>query len=244
MKFNAFLLLVVLLTESSVASAGITLRLGNSRYPPIVTAAQDGVIDRIYRELSRRLVIKIIINPVESGERVLINANNGIDDGDVARGPGLEKRYPNLIRVAVPVYHYQMAVFAKDIDFTVAGADSIKPYDIGILRGWKILEDISRGARSVTSVESGEQLFFMLQKGRIEIAVFEKNQGLAILKQMKIPEIKLLRPNLLEGNFYLYLHKKHRYLLPKITAALEGMQKDGTIMRINETVLKQYEHLK
>jgi polar amino acid transport system substrate-binding protein len=241
MKFNAFLLLVLLLADSGVASAGITLRLGNSRYPPIVTARQDGVIDRIYLELSRRLDIKIIINPVESGERVLINANNGIDDGDVARGPGLEKLYPNLVRVAVPVYHFQMAVFSRNIDFRVAGADSIKPYDVGILRGWKILEDITRGARSVTSLESGEQLFTMLQKGRIEIVVFEKPQGLAILKQMKIPEIRLLQPNLLEGNFYLYLHKKHMDLLPKITAVLEDMQKDGTIRRINEGVLKQYE---
>lgn len=242
MKFHAFVLFISLLTYSVAASAEITLRLGNSRYPPIVTTAQDGVIDRIYQELSRRLGIKIIINPVESGERVLINANNGIDDGDVARGPGLEKFYPNLIRVAVPVYHYQMAVFSKDLDFTVAGADSIKPYDVGILRGWKILEDITRGARSVTSLESGEQLFTMLQKGRIDIAVFEKPQGLAILKQMKIPEIKLLQPNLLEGNFYLYLHKKHKNLLPKITSALESMQKNGTIMRINEEVFKQYEH--
>lgn len=240
MKFNAFLLFILLLTDSSMARAEITLRLGNSRYPPIVTPAQDGVIDRIYQELSRRLDIKIIIHPVESGERVLINANNGIDDGDVARGPGLEKRYPNLIRVAVPVYHYQMAVFSRNIDFRVAGADSIKPYDVGILRGWKILEDITRGARSVTSLESGEQLFSMLQKGRIDIAVFEKPQGLAILKQMKIPEIKLLQPNLLEGNFYLYLHKKHKNLLPKITDALEAMQKDGTIRRINEAVLKQH----
>jgi polar amino acid transport system substrate-binding protein len=239
MKLIAFLAFILPLL-SSVAHAEITLRLGNSRYPPIVTTSHDGVIDQIYKELSRRLGIKIIIDQVETGERVLINANSGIDDGDVGRGIGLEKRYPNLVIVPVPVYHYQMAVFARDIDFHVAGFDSIKPYDIGILRGWKILEDITQGARSVTSVESGEQLFTMLDKGRIEIAVFEKSQALAILNKMKIPGIKLLQPSLLEGDFYLYLHKKHQKLIPAITKELKNMQKDGTIKRINEAALKQY----
>jgi polar amino acid transport system substrate-binding protein len=241
MKLFSCLLLIAGLT-GNLAQAEVTLRLGNSRYPPIVTASQDGVIDRIYQELSRRLGIKIIIDRVETGERVLLNANSGIDDGDVGRGLGLEKRYPNLVIVPVPVYHYQMAVFSRDIDFHVAGADSIKPYDIGILLGWKILEDITRGARSVTSVESGEQLFTMLQKGRIEIAVFEKSQGLALLNKMKSPGIKLLQPSLLEGDFYLYLHKKHQDLIPAITRELKNMQKDGTIKRINEAVLKQYVH--
>jgi polar amino acid transport system substrate-binding protein len=239
MKLYSCLLFIAGLT-SSLAQAEVTLRLGNSRYPPIVTASHDGVIDQIYQELSRRLGIKIIIDQVESGERVLINANSGIDDGDVGRGPGLEKRYPNLVIVPVPVYHYQMAVFSRNVDFHVAGAESIKPYDIGILRGWKILEDITRGARSVTSVESGEQLFTMLDKGRIEIAVFEKSQALAILNKMKISGIKLLKPSLLEGDFYLYLHKKHQELIPAITKELKNMQKDGTIKRITEAALKKY----
>jgi len=239
MKFIVYLLFIFALLNS-VAHAEVTLRLGNSRYPPIVTARHDGVIDQIYQELSRRLDIRIIIDQVETGERVLINANSGIDDGDIGRGRGLEKRYPNLVIVPVPVYHYQMAVFSRDLDFHVRGVDSIKPYDIGILRGWKILEDITRGARSVTSVESGEQLFTMLDKGRIEIAVFEKSQALFILDKMKIPGIKLLQPSLLEGDFYLYLHKKHLKLIPEITKELKKMQKDGTIKRINEAVLKQY----
>jgi polar amino acid transport system substrate-binding protein len=239
MKLISYLLFILTL-PNSVAHAETTLRLGNSRYPPIVTASHDGVIDQIYQELSRRLDIKIIIDQVETGERVLINANNGIDDGDIGRGLGLEKRYPNLMIVPVPVYHYQMAVFSRNIDFHVAGEDSIKPYDIGILRGWKILENITQDARSVTSVESGEQLFTMLDKGRIDIAVFEKSQALAIINKMNISGIKLLQPSLIEGDFYLYLHKKHKDWIPKITKTLASMQKDGTIKRINEAVLKQY----
>ena len=171
MKLISFALVALL---SMPAHAEITLRLGSASYPPITTAAKDGVADLVYQELARRLGIKIIIHDHDAAERVLINANTGVEDGDASRIPGLEKKYPNLVQIPVSVFHYEMAVFSKEIDLPVVTRDSIKPYNIGIIRGWKILEEISTGAHSVTSLESGEQVFSMLDKGRIQIALFEK----------------------------------------------------------------------
>lgn len=234
------LLLATLFLFNTLSYAQTTLRLGSSYYPPITTPNKDGVIDLVYKELAQRLGIKIIINDLETAERVLLNANSGIDDGDVSRILGLEKIYPNLISIPVPIYHYEMVVFSKNINFKVEDAKSILPYGIGILRGWKILENISKGAQSVISLENSDQVFNMLKKGRIDIALFEKSQGLAVLKGMGLKNIKILQPNLLEGNFHLYLHKKHKSLIPKITSELSKMQEDGTIKRIKEEVLKRY----
>ena len=234
------ILIVLLLLLSNLSYAQTTLRLGSSYYPPITTPNKDGVLNLIYKELAQRLDMKIIINDLETAERVLLNANSGIDDGDVSRVLGLEKMYPNLISISVPVYHYEMVVFSKNIDFKVVNAKSIMPYDIGILRGWKILEKISMDAQSVTSLESSEQVFNMLNKGRIEIALFEKSQGLAILKKMGLKNIKILQANLIEGDFHLYLHKRHKALVPIITAELSKMQKDGTIKHITDKVLREY----
>lgn len=197
-------------------------------------------MDLVYKELARRLGIKIIVGNLETAERVLLNANSGTDDGDVGRVLGLEKSYPNLISIPVPIYHYEMVVFTKSINLETVDAQSIKPYDIGILRGWKILEDISKGAQSVYSLETSKQVFNMLEKGRIDIALFEKSQGLLVLKEMGLKNIKFLQPNLLEGDFHLYLNKKHKDLIPKVTAELLNMEKDGTIKRIKEEVLKHY----
>lgn len=236
-------LIVFLCFLSNAAQADVPLRLGTSYYPPVTTPNKDGALDLVYQELSRRLGIQISVDEVESAERVLLNANNGVTDGDVGRVMGLEKRYPNLVVVPVPVYHYQMVVFSIKPDFTVAGAESIKQYDIGIPTGWKILEDISVGARSVTSLSSAELVFSMLMKDRIDIALLEKSQGISMIQKMGLQGIKVLRPNLLEGDWFLYLHKKHNYLVPKITAELQKMQKDGTIKRINTSVLKKYASL-
>lgn len=234
------LLISILFLFNTISYAQTTLRLGSSYYPPITTSNKDGVIDLIYKELARRLNINIIIGDLETAERVLLNANSGVDDGDVGRVLGLEKLYSNLISIPIPVYHYEMVVFSKNINFKPIDAKSIMPYDIGLLRGWKILEEISKGAKSVISLKNSEQVFNMLEKERIEIALFEKSQGLFVLKKMNLKNIKALQPNLLEGNFHLYLHKKHKLLIPKITAELSKMQKDGTIKHIKEKVLKQY----
>lgn len=220
--------------------AAQTLTLGNAYVAPMTTPNKDGLFDLIYQELSHRLGIKIVIQETGTGERVLLNANSGVDDGDVGRVAGLEKRYTNLVYVPVPIFHYQIVVFSKTIDFPVDGAKSIQPYDIGLLTGWKIVENISQGARSVSSLESGEQLFTMLDKKRIDIALIEKAQGLAIIKALGLKNIRILQPNLLEGDWYLYLNKKHANLVPIIAAELEKMHKDGTIKRINERVGKNY----
>lgn len=227
---------------ASSVHAKETLFLGSSYYEPITTAKKDGVLDLVYQELSRRLNMTISIDSLENAERVLLNANSGLSDGDVGRVAGLEKRYPHLISIPVSIYHYEMIVLSKNVNFKVAGQESIMPYNIGLLRGWKILENLSIGAHSVTSLEEAEQVFTMLDKGRIDIALFEKSQAMPILKKMGLKDIKVLKPNLVEGDWYLYLNKKHKNLIPKITTELQKMHKDGTMKRISEKVQQKYAH--
>lgn len=240
MKIRAILAVLISLLVSS-ARAEQTLVLNSSYYAPVTSEAHDGVLDLVYRELSRRLGIRIEIQMLPAAERVLLNVNEGIVDGDVGRIEGLDKiKYPNLVRVPVPVMKYEMAVFSRSFDFRVAGSPSIMPYHVGVVRGWKILEQASTGARSVTPVENAEQMFSMLDKSRIEIALLEKLQGLQIIRSMDIKGIKVLQPALLEGYWYLYLNKKHEALIPRITAELRKMEQEGVLQRSYDSVLARY----
>lgn len=216
------------------------LVLNSPLYAPVTSEKRDGVLDQVYQELSKRMGIKFEIHSLLAAERALINVNDGVVDGDVARIPGLEKKYPNMMRVPVAVMKYEMVAFSRDVDFKVAGTDSIKPYNVGLVRGWKILEQAAIGAKSVTMLESAEQMFSMLDKNRIDIALLEKLEGLQIIANMGISGIKVLQPNLLEGYWYLYLNKKHEALIPRITAELRKMEKDGTLQRIYDGVLSRY----
>lgn len=239
MKIRASLFIVgILMIGSSWAEQ--TLVLNSVFYSPLTSESRDGLLDQVYQELASRLGIKIEIHNLSAAERTLINVNNGVVDGDVGRILGFEKQYPNLVSVPVPVMKFEMMVFSRNVDFRVAGPDSIKPYNIGIVRGWRILELASVGAKSVTTVDSAEQMFSMLDKNRIDIALLEKLEGLQIVKSMDIKGIKILQPSLLEGYWYLYLNKKHAALIPRIAAELRKMEQDGSLKRINRSVLARY----
>ena len=222
------------------ALAEPALQFSSSFYPPVTSEQKNGILDLVYQTLSARLGIKITIHNQPAAERILLNVNAGLDDGVVGRVPGLEKIYPNLIIIPVPVMKFQMMAFARDANFTASDPQSIQPYNIGIVRGWKILEAAANGAQSVTTVDNGKQLFTMLDKGRIDIALIEKLQGMEFIRQMRLHGIKMLQPPLIEGKWYLYVNKRHAALVPKLTAGLREMETDGTIERIYQTVVHRY----
>jgi polar amino acid transport system substrate-binding protein len=225
---------------SSVHADVQTLVINSSNYPPVTSPEKDGVLDQVYQEIAKRAGIKIEIQAMPAAERSLINQNEGIDDGDVSRVLGLEKTYPNLIRVPEPVMHYEMTVFSRKANFTVNGIESLKPYDAGIPNGWKILERNVVGTRSVIRLENGEQLFNMLDKERIDIALIEKYQGMRFVTEMKIPSIKMLSPAFLEGDWFMYVNKRHAALVPKLAEAIRSMKADGTHQKIFDAALKRY----
>jgi polar amino acid transport system substrate-binding protein len=221
------------------ACAAPVLYLNTSFEAPITSPARDGLLDLLYAELFRRVGLQVEIQK-QSAERGLLNANSGIDDGDVSRVLGIDQTYTNLVRVPEPVMFYQMVVFSKKPNFTVAGPDSLKPYDVGILTGWKILERTIVGARSLIRVETGAQLFSMLEQGRIDVAVIEKLEGLHFLKTMGIADVRVLEPAYVEGDWYLYLHRKHAALAPRLAEELRKMKRDGTHRKLFDSVLARY----
>ncbi len=234
------LLALVMSLMMRAAWAQQTIVLNSTFYAPLTSENRDGVLDRVYQQLAKRLGINIEIRRLDVSERILRNANNGIVDGDVARVAGLEKIYPDLIRVPVPVMNFEMVVFSRNVDFKVDGPESIKPYNVGVIRGWKILEKAADGARSVTALETGDQLFQMLDKNRIDIALLEKLEGLQIIHKANIKGIRVLQPSLFKGGFYLYLNKKHAAMVPHITTELGKMANEGELQHIYDSVVAQY----
>jgi polar amino acid transport system substrate-binding protein len=217
------------------------LVLNTAFFTPITSPEHDGALDLFYAELFRRVGLEVEIQPA-SAERGLLNANSGIDDGDVSRVLGIEQSYTNLVRVPERVMRYQMVVFTRRADFTVNGAASLRPYDVGILTGWKILERSITGSRSLLRLETGRQLFAMLDMERIDVAVIEKLEGLHFVQSMGLQGIKVLQPAYVEGDWFLYLNKKHAALVPRLAEQIRLMKQDGSYQRIFEQALRRYPH--
>ena len=243
MKFKIikfiFLMTLLGIFTSTTALAVQRLVLNTSYSAPITSPKKNGFLDLLYQELATRTGIQIEIQELPA-ERALGNANEGIDDGDVCRIAGLEKTYPNLVMVPERVMRIQMGVFTRGENFTVNGPESLKPYDVGIVTGWKILERTIVDTRSRVTVSTAEQLFAMLNDKRIDVGVIERMQGLRSIKRMGFKDIKELQPAFLELDWYLYLNKKHAALSPILAAELKKMKADGTSQRLHETVLNRY----
>lgn len=188
-------------------------------------------------EAYRRIGIQFDIRRVPSA-RALQLSNSGEVDGEVQRIANMQKRFPNLIMIPVPLFFIEVTVFAKEITFKVDGWNSLKPYKIGRRIGFKLVENNTQGMNTV-SVETPDQLFEMLHAGRIDIVITTPVVWARTSKRLKQqlsnfnPQtIKILRPALQITNLYHYLHKKNKSLVSKITTSLQQMEKEGLIKKI------------
>jgi len=87
-------------------------------------------------------------------------------------------------------------------------------------------------AKAVSKVDKPEQMFEMLQLGRVDLVLYTKADGLALIREKRLSTISDLRPALKDVNLYLYLNRKHQALVPKLAAAIKAMKEDGTYNRL------------
>lgn len=214
--------------------------LNSGHGPPLATDEQDGFVDTLEREILRRLGHDVVIQRVPA-ERSLLNVDTGIDDGNGPRIAGLTRLYPNIRQVSEPIMTYDFVAFTRDVDFVPTNWDSLRPYDTAIINGWKILEKNVVGTRSLTKVRGPEQLFALLMQGRVDVVIFEKWEGLHLIRELGLEGVRMLDPPLAQRDMYLYVNQKHEALLAPMAETLRQIKADGTYQSIFDDVLAELE---
>lgn len=224
---------LIFLSGNLMAAEKLVLNCGNSN--PYITADGGGFYGLVVQEVFRRLGLEAETVRLPS-ERALLNANDGIEDGNIARIKGLEKKYPNLMRVPEKVIDFEFVAYSKDSNIPVTGWTSFKSYDVGFITGWKILEKNVTHTKSLTKVKNPRQLFALLVKDRADIIIFERWGGLWWNKELNA-DAHLIMPPVEKREMFMYLHKKHAVLVAEVARALAGMKKDGAYQRIFDKTL-------
>lgn len=208
-------------------AAAQTLTISTNNTPLDRQALQD-----LSKEAFRRIGADIKLVSLPS-ERSLHSANQGEVDGEGLRVPGLASQYPNLVQVPERFIGISFVAFAKDASIRLdQGWDSLKQYRVAFINGWKMFEANASGARVVNKVDKPEQLFLMLDGGRIDLALYTRADGIALARSMGLAAVAPLAPSLKDVDMYLYLHKRHEALVPKLAQALREMKADGSYNRI------------
>ncbi|MBI5791520.1 MAG: transporter substrate-binding domain-containing protein [Rhodocyclales bacterium] len=208
-----------------------------ARAEPLTISTNNTPLDRqalhdLSKEAFRRIGVDFKMVSLPS-ERSLHSANLGEVDGEGLRVPGLSSQYPNLVQVPERYIGISFVAFARDASIRLEqGWDSLKPHRVAFITGWKMFEANAGGARVVSKVDKPEQMFLMLDGGRIDLALYTRADGVALARSMGLSSIAPLAPALKDVDMFLYLHRKHEALVPKLAQALREMKADGSYNRI------------
>ncbi len=208
-----------------------TIVLNSAVGPPLSTVSQNGFLDELSKIIFRKIGYKLIIDKLPA-ERALRSANNGLIDGEIIRVKGMSKLYTNLIRIPESIVTLKFVAFSKtEIDLS-SKWDALANKEIAFITGWKIFETKVPKTASITKTTDHHELFTLLQKDRTDIVLFTQYSGYYMIDKLKLKNVKRLRPDLAEKKMFMYLNKKHKSLIPKITKALITMKSDGSYNKL------------
>ena len=165
-------------------------------------------------------------------KRSMINANSGIEDGNFLRTDKLSYAFPNLVIVPERLSVNRVVVFSKNEKIKINGWKSLFQYHVAYVNGWKNCERELKGHNSITTVKNEYLLFTLLENNRADVGIFGLFTGTEVLNKLGYTSIKAIEPPIVTNDLYLYVHKKHAALIPKIVKTLQAMKQDGTYRNI------------
>jgi len=235
---TGFAVALFLLLSANVRSDP-SLILNTAAPPHLGGSNLTGFIDRVQAEALRRMGYTLEIVRLPAG-RGLQNSNAGLIDGESIRIAGLDKIYPNLVRVDEKIMDLDFVAFSKQNIRINNGWNSLKHHVVSIVNGWKILEKNIPKNTTLTKVKSVAQLFALLEKDRTDLVIYERLGGLAIIADKQYNSMHVIEPPLDTREMYMYLHKKHKALIPELTKILKKMKQDGSYRQIARETLAPY----
>jgi polar amino acid transport system substrate-binding protein len=222
-----------------ISAAADQIVLGITAFPPLIAAdGSPGYFDLLVPEAFARLGIDARVENLP-GDRALRMSNEGLTDGQALRVLGIEKEYPNLVRVPEPVFEAEFLAWAMRSDIQLAGWQDLRSLVVGYPLGWKLYDREVKQAREIIRVRSMEQLFPLLAASRIDVVLLDRWQAMYLTRRAGI-DAHPIEPALARHEMYMYLHVRHRALVAPLAAALAAMRADGSVKRIHDLTLKGY----
>jgi len=170
--------------------------------------------------------------------RSIYMADAGEVDGELARMVNMEREFTNLIRVPVAFFSLNYHAYSKNVSFRPKGWLSLKPFHIGFTTGNKIMHT-NLATYNVTNASKLQQLWKLLELGRLDLVVATHLEGLAKLSRGDSPSINMLEPAIASVPFYHYVHKKHQALVPELVKSITNMKQRGRFRQLYQNFIRK-----
>lgn len=223
MRRRFLLMSLAAVAAAEAADARPVMRVSTLPEVDPASTTAESIVGEAYRRLGITMQLERM-----PAERSLLSANNGEVDGELFRRAGIEQNYPNLVRVPVPLMTYEIVAFAK------SGAprpqlkdwQSLQSYKFSYVRGVKIIEQFTVGMQG-QPVTTAVQAFAMLDRGRVDLVLANRNSGLAALQALGLGGVEVVEPPLASFSVFHFVHRKHERLVPGLTGVLQQLEREG-----------------
>ena len=179
-----FFVLILIGAPSPLQAEKLSLTIASRE--PVSKDDRTGFLDQVIAEMFRRIGVEANVTFYQSSARGLANANNGIDDGVGLRVMGLEKKFPNLIRIPEHIIVNDFVAFSTRHTTPTTDWHSLDNQDIAYILGWQIFQKNLVHHKRTSRVKGNKQLFSLLAKDRVDFILHERWQGTWHSKQMKL----------------------------------------------------------
>lgn len=224
-----------------VAAQQKTLIFHSNHYPLLNNQTQTGFLDQLTQEILKRngFAVEISFLPPK---RAFVNLNRYLASGNSAKIAGLEASYPHVRQVPEKMIEISFVAFTLLSNPQVKSWQDLYQYDVGIVTGMKIVETHLKDHPRLTKVVVPEQLFQILELGRVDYIVFTYWNGLAYAQQLNLKDrLKMAQPPLAIADMFMYVNDQYESLVPALAKTLLELKADGTYQRLFETTLLPFQ---
>jgi polar amino acid transport system substrate-binding protein len=235
------LVLATILASGALAGPSFaetaTISLVTGALPPITSApGHPGFAEELAKRTFARIGVPVEITNVPV-ERSGLNASSGIDDGVLIGMQGIERVFPNLVKVPEKLLDFEFVAYARRSDIVLHDWADLRPYAVAYATGWKVYEWNVKDVKELTKTPSIRELFPLLENGRADVVLADRWQAQFIVRAGGY-EAHLVEPPLARGEMYMFLNKKHADLAERIGKVLAEMKADGSYQELYDKYLK------
>ena len=198
--------------------------------------ADQWVAAKLITDIGNKAGITVKVKPLPAARANEMNLAGEID-GEIARIDAYAAKNPTLVQ-SKPLYYYLVSTAFGKSDKTVASIADLKKYKVGIIRGVAHAMTVTAGLK-VTEVNGPEQLFTMLDEGKIDIAVSSQIDGNYRVKKMKLGDIKALA-TLAKFDQGAIFHPAKKQYAEKLAKATVAMKQSGELDKLTTQYEKEF----
>lgn len=186
------------------------------------------ILPQIYQNIG----IDINVIPLP-GQRAQFEANVGKKDGEIMRIWTYGNENSKSIRVPTPYYYLEtMAFILKDSQISIQQKDDLAKYRLAKVRGVKHTNNITVGFTDVYDMNSTENMFKMLNQGKVDVVLTNTLDGNLVLKRLGFENIVPIEKPLAVLPLYHYIYEDHDVLVPLVDKEIIRLIKNGQLEKL------------